>query len=798
MFLNKNKSENYTPHATKGLMKLSKLISQLPYQELSSIEESEQPPSTILLTEFSKPVLDTKKINFIIKKGIFSTIRIPKEERNIKLILDTMKKYKGYEQFITLHKISEKSLIIMSALGKIENYKRGETIYAKKDIAENFYYIIKGKVLIKSIDQKKIIDEYENKIQDYKNKTDNKSNNNNFNKYNNNIRLMKNDKSASPINSLYSIDNSQFKNENSNSSSYLINNKNMDLPHNKMQKLEKKKLSSQLKINENNFIIKKNYDDIINLKRRKPLFYINNNDNNDKYKLRDDENNKNNNNELTEKKDIIIESFSELQQILEKQREQSIIINHYEEGNFFGEWELMYKKSRQNNAYAVEDTDLLVLDFVDFKEHFKNEMLLADFERKFFIKKIMPILNINYLPIMVPIFYSKGDVVYTEYDIANYFYIIYKGSGILKQLKCAKNKKDIMLNLNKLETLMIVDKGCIVGLECCKSNHTMEGNIDNVYYDNTFIINEENTLLFKINLEEFKINKEEIIKLKYWLKDLYQRQSRLIRNYKEKLFKPKINREIIIKNLDNQDKKYFYYRDPKKNLIEDSIGNNNKFPFRKKAVNININVNVSFNKNRFNSLNKENNSISKFTSNFNSYSKRSSFSYLDSSSGFSKSNSKEKAKSTQRKSSYGDYKTIEPFLTNNESISNKKSFNPINKRNSKVYKINPITDNKKVLTFSSKEEEFNEINDFYNKIKNLRNAKTKQKNKNENKNGTLDSFKRQKYEDSFYKLIFKKHYRKVSMSSRKKNAKKTISMFLYDSGQFDIPLLAFGFKKKKF
>jgi len=795
MFLNKNQSDKFKINGSKALIKLSKLFSDFRNQELSSIEESEQAPSTILLRELSKPILDTKKLNHIKIKGTFPKIKNPNEERNIKLILDAMKKHKGYEQFVTLHKICEKNLMIMCALGNIESYKKGETIYTRKDIADKFYYIIKGKVSIKLIDQKKVVDEYENKIQDYKDKIGIKSYNNFFKDYNNNIRLIESNKNISPINSINSISNSLTNNENSYSNSSLLNNQSKDLLHNKIQQSEKEKLSSGQNImGDNNFDNKKVLNEVIS-KRRKPLFYINNNDNNDNDKLNKDENSKNTNNEINKSKDLYSKSFSELQQIINEQREQSQTINIYEEGNFFGEWELIYKKFRQNTAYAIEDVDLLFLDLETFKDHFKNEMLLADLERKFFLKKTIPILNVNYLPIMIPLFYSKGDIIYTEYDIANCFYIIYKGSGALKQLKFAQNKKDIMLNLNKLETLMIIDKGCIVGLECCKDINNKKGNMENIYYDNTFVINEENTLLYKINLDKFKVNKEEIIRIKYWMKDLYKKQSKLIRNCKEKFFKPKIDREMMLKNIENKNRKFFYYRDPKKNKIINSVGKNNNFPVKKKSININIST--TFNKNKFSSLKKENDYISKYISNFNSYSKRSSYSNFDSSSGFSQSNSNEKAKSTQRKSKCNIYKTIEPFIINDAIISNKKSFNPINKRNSNNNDLNQLSENKNALTYSSSDNKFNEINDFSYKISRLRNAKTKTKNNNVNKNDTFYSFKKLKYDDSFYKLIFKNHYRKIAISLNKKGGKKKRNIFLYDSGQFDIPLLAFESKKKK-
>ena len=811
MFLNTNKSDRYTTHTTKALMKLSKLISDFKNPEISSIEENDLPPSSILLKELSKPVLDQKKLHYIRAKGVIPKGKKSKEERNMKLIMDIIKKYKGYEQFKTLHKINDKSIMIMAAIGNIERYKKGDTIYAKKDIAEKFYYIIKGHVLIKDFDQKKVVEEYENKINDYKNQNKNKieihSYNNAFNTYNNNIKLIdnkiNNNKNINPIFQLNSINNTPSSNDNSYSNSILFNKKSKDLLKNKMHRLEQGKLLPQLKIKEkeNHFDNKKLLDDIIISKRRKPLFFLGNNLTNDNDntndKLKEEDTNKN----ITDKNnfgDLYMKSFSELQHVLTEKREQGLTVNNYQEGNFFGEWEIMFKKMRENTAYCIEDTDLLAIDCEDFKDYFKNEMLLADFERKFFIKRIIPILDINYMPIMIPIFYSKGDIVYTEYDVANYFYIIYKGSGALKQLKDSKNKNDIMLNLNKLETLLFVDKGCIVGLECCKGMNNKEENKDNIYYDNTFIINEENTLIYKINLAKFRINKEEMFKLKNWLKDLYKKQNKLIRKCKEKLFKPKISREILLKHFENKTKKkFYYYRDPKKNINTDIISKNNDFPVKRKSININIAL--SFDKSRFSSLTKESNLYSKNISEYNSFSFRSSNSNSNSSSGFSRSNSKEKEKekSNNKNSLYHNYKTITPFILNDELIQDRKSFNPINQRNTENKEFNGIRENRNSLVVSPRESLINKECYLNEKINKLRNDNTKQKNFNGIKDNSLDILRRQKYDDSFYKLIFKKHYRKVSVSSKKKDGKRRLSLFLYDSGQFDIPLISFGFKKKE-
>ena len=806
MINDKSNLAQYTVHASKALKNLSKLILDIQNEELSSIEESELPPSTILFTEFSKPILDSKKIKYIKIKGIPPKQKKPEVERNINLIIETMKKSPGYEQFTTLHKIRDKNIMLMCALGNIEQYNKGETIYAKKDVADKFYYVIKGKVIIKTFDQKKIIDEYENKIQGYKNKNKNNTNikyTNFFHDYNNNIKSMENEKQSCCINSFNSNPSSLSNTDESNSELFKIN---KDLLHSKMSKIEKITPKKKTQINILSNLTSKNLlDEVIISKRRKPLFYINSNDNENKENKDNIKSeakiiNDNNNNDK-QRKDKYIKSFSELQNILLEQRNHGITINEHTEGNFFGEWEMMYKKLRQNTAYAIEDTSLFVIDLNAFNDLFKNEMLLADFERKFFLKRIIPILNINYLPIMIPIYYSKGDIVYTEYDKADYFYIIYKGCGALKQLKYAKSKKDIMLNLNKLETLMIIDKGCIVGLECCKVNNKKNEINDVVYYDNTFIITEKNTLMYKINLENFQINKEELLNLKTWMKDLYKKQNKLIKNCKEKLSKPKINREMLLKHiLDKDTKKIYVSRDPKENKSENKNSKINDFRVKRES----INISTTFSKKKLSLFNDINNIYtSKFFSNYKSYSNRSSNSNsnFDSSSIHSNSNTQSRSNiKTIKKNSYYYNKAITPFIFNDEFIPKKKSLNPINKRNLNEAELNSIDDNKKMSIFNTLENnnknKDNCINAFNEKMNKLWNSKSKGKN-NMNKNHTYLSVKKLKYDDSLYKLIFKNHYRKVSISSRKKDGKKKINIFFYDSGQFDIPLIALNPKIKK-
>ena len=64
----------------KALIKLSKLLTDIKNYDLSSIEESELPLSSILFRELSKPVLDKNKLNHIIVKGIPPKVKISKKK----------------------------------------------------------------------------------------------------------------------------------------------------------------------------------------------------------------------------------------------------------------------------------------------------------------------------------------------------------------------------------------------------------------------------------------------------------------------------------------------------------------------------------------------------------------------------------------------------------------------------------------------------------------------------------------------------------------------------------------------
>ena len=691
---------------------------QFKSDKISKENEIQINPMNVLKKELSKPIYSPEKIHFINLHGISPDIK-SSIERNIDLIIYSMKKYKICEQFLKIHNIPEKSLLILGALGVLKHYKKGEPIYLKKDKVEEFYFIIKGNVIIKSLDPTIIIKETKTKKHDWKSEFQNIEVGEmceRYLNYPNDFDIANNISKSNFISECSVISNNEFENN-----TYIDEKENPFNNNNliKQEKYDKKR--HVILIPEVN----------INTKRRSNI-----------------------NNEY-------IKSFSDFQKIIQLQKDLGCVINNYFKGDFFGEWELIYNKTHTNSAYAEEDTDLLILDKSYFKEYFRIHILNSDLKRKLFITSRIPILNIKSIPLLIPEFCDKGDIIYTEYDSAFDFFILYKGLGALKQLKFSKSKKDILFNSDKMETLLIIDKGCIVGLECSKND------INNNLYDNTFIITEQNSIILRINLNYFDFNKELKMNLINFLKNLYQKQSTLIEDYKMKNSNVKIIKQKILSKLDDikpnvMNKRISSFEKEKKlNYYLNVNSLNNNLPIRKESVNSNSKFTLKNDKQI-----KINGSISSKNRSRNS-----------------------KFKAKKRDSVNDGY--ITPFITY-DKMNNNKHFklqsyfdNPINFNNynccitSNLYNLKKIN----LTTFSQ-----NNINPSQNNsnINKLRDSPSKRKSNNNIKK-IIRNKKKNKYDDFLFKKIFNKHYRKIDISNNNSYGKKHI--FLYNSGNFDIPLL---------
>jgi hypothetical protein len=288
----------------------------------------------------------------------------------------------------------------------------------------------------------------------------------------------------------------------------------------------------------------------------------------------------------------IVENNLLIKNLTELQRNLSCEINSYVKGDFFGDIDLILDRTFSETAYAEENTDLLVLNKKYFDKYFLKHFIKNDIERKSFLTKRIEFLHANNVQNLKPIFFDKDKIVYTQFDYANDFYIIYKGRGALKQITMnnCKKKSDVIFHKNDMKTICLVDKGCVVGLEACKSGKKK--------YDNNFVIIEDNTIIYNIKMagaiDDNYLKKRTRIQLKKELDNLYLLQNDIFpqaHSEKKKLKKDELkylDKEKKIYNLFFNAKDYFSknYLNKKqifmkeKNFADLKLENNNRYYFK--------------------------------------------------------------------------------------------------------------------------------------------------------------------------------------------------------------------------
>ena len=246
------------------------------------------------------------------------------------------------------------------------------------------------------------------------------------------------------------------------------------------------------------------------------------------------------------------------------QKDLSCTIKTYNEGDFFCDWELIYDKPHTETAYAEEECDILFLPKKYFDKFFSNHYIKADNERKIFLTKRIEFLHINNVINLKPYFFDKDEVIYTQFDIASEFFIVYKGKGALMELNdnyIYRKRSDIIFNVRDLRIICYVGEGCVVGLESFNDGTTK--------YENNFVIMEENTIIYRVKLATMNMDnyfqKKNKIKLKKQLNELYISQSEMLPKtihikrltYDEKIYKKK---EEKINGIFYDAKAYFWKR----------------------------------------------------------------------------------------------------------------------------------------------------------------------------------------------------------------------------------------------
>lgn len=482
----------------------------------------------LLINELKKPIINetnifeisSSKINNILN----NSINHESMERNINTMLSILTKNKECLRYFIFNSLNEKHIRLLSAFSTHEHYSKGSCIYTNNSKPNACYLIIRGKVSLKTLNPDKIRNEiYKNNLKFLsifrKIEVDDKFNG----------RYADND------------DDDKISLDNYVSKTNIITNQqddNIILINSPIKQKNMKKMFRRSFTKDFNLFKK-----ILNQSPQK----------------------------LVEDK-ILIKNLTELQ------RNLSCEIKSFTAGNFFGEWDMILDKPHPETAYAEENTDLLVLNKKYFDKYFLKHILKIDNERRLFLTKRIGFLHVNNVINLKPEFHDKDKIIYTQFDYAKEFYIIYKGRGALKQIKNnnCKKKSEVIFHKNDMKTLCIVDRGCVVGLESCKDGGKK--------YDNNFVIIEDNTILYRIpmkgvNEDNNYLKRKNRLQLKKELGSLYLAQNDIL---------PKTNAER--KKLTKDELKSKKKEDKINNIFFDSKDYYWRTILNKKRMNMKINT----------------------------------------------------------------------------------------------------------------------------------------------------------------------------------------------------------------
>ena len=451
----------------------------------------------ILIHELKKPILKITDLKNDSQSDISKTQSQNtncKQKRSIKLISLILKLYIKVQQYAKLNHLGNEFIKVLAHFGTYEHFEKGSAIYKLHSKSNYFYFVIRGSVSIKTIDPEKIKEEMNLRENEYK-------------------IMSKEIESDEKLQEFF--DNYNYENSDNISLQNLIiesgndNDKIFDATdfeiNNNFSEMEKQKKNRNISY--------------MNLQPKRKITIL------ERLRIKLDST-------MNEKDDAVLKRKNMKSQIFNKnlvelQKNLGCEIQIIQKGKFFGEWDLILNRPHINCAFANEDTDLLLLDKNYFDKYLEKHLSKADLDRKYFIINRIPLLKIEHLLHMHPEFFDKNAIVYTQYDIADEFFIILQGSGALKKLNISKCKQDIFYNKNEMETMCIIDSGGIVGLEAGREKFGK--------YEYNFIINEENTVLYRIPLSKNKSNFSPNFRddLKEFLMSLYVKQYKIIEKRKK-------------------------------------------------------------------------------------------------------------------------------------------------------------------------------------------------------------------------------------------------------------------------
>ena len=490
-----------------------------------------------------------------------------------------------------------------------------------------------------------------------------------------------------------------------------------------------------------------------------------------------------NNNEEKEKSDI-----NNLK--LGNNDEKTFKIKEYEikkctQGMCLFEWELIKNRTFLYNAYAIENTNIFFLEKELFDRILSSHISRSDIERKYFITARIPILTLDNLVNVQPEFYNKNYIVYTEFDKATEAILFYKGSGAITTLNNAKTKKDIHERKKELKIITTVERGGLVGLEIGKNNLENE----DIYYDNTLIIIEDNTIIFRLNIDNLRGKSKKLGRnLKKFFNELYNQQNDFISNLtKNSLNKLKIKKvpNLEEKRLNSLKKLFVTLSNQKVELKK------NKFEKIKTQILANhLNTEINYYKNYIDNLKYKGNKRNK------------KLVILE-----------------KTQNSKSPEQISKEFLSTEKNVRNFENLNIINKLklkpNKLIIKRNFLNNTSKTPTQLNTPQLVNYNNYSNNTIifKKVKNHNSNIFNNKDIKNKKLNIFKTSNYENYINSIINKNNDKLKINKSVDKNSLNNINnirtkyynnsynkynnhlnKFYFDSGKFKIPLMSLEYE----
>ena len=182
----------------------------------------------------------------------------------------------------------------------------------------------------------------------------------------------------------------------------------------------------------------------------------------------------------------------------------------------FGEWAIIFQKPRTTDALCLTDVEVFYLTENIFSQYLAKEIYRSDTEKKNFITKKLPGIQINgiryLLSGIVPCFYKKNEFVYKDGEPADSLFVVYQGECACE--KYLGNNKKFCYDITKMDNLFKVDQGCMMGLEIISNEKIYKTNL---------IVKKDFTIIYKIPenmLRKFRYNKENLIPLYYSQKKL--------------------------------------------------------------------------------------------------------------------------------------------------------------------------------------------------------------------------------------------------------------------------------------